>query len=482
MADRNSKRFAAAPGLSRRAVLGGGAAAGAAVLVPLQPAWSAPVSAFKDVTPKPGEAPLRGYSQAPTPIWGFDGHVPGPALRVKQGETLKVRLKNGLAHPTTIHWHGIRIDNAYDGVPGLTQKLVAPGASFDYAFACPDAGTFWYHPHKMSSEQIGRGLYGPLIVEEREPPKVDLDQVLMLDDWRLTDDGEIHAQSFGAIHDRAHAGRVGNTLTVNGQERFDIAVRSGARLRLRLINAANANIFAVRIADHKPTIIAIDGQPVTPQAATDGLVLLGPGQRADLIVDAMGDPGSKAAITVMTNRDQLTMGEIIYTAEAPLRTSPSDAPIALKANPLPTKLDLASAVDIDLPMEGGAMGRMSTAKVGEQSMSLRELVREHGYAWALAGHAGMPQKPLFTVKRGQTVRIALRNRSAWPHAMHLHGSHFREVGDNASETWWRDTILMFREQDKTIAFVADNPGKWMLHCHMLEHHEGGMGTWFEVEA
>ncbi|MEO1265762.1 MAG: multicopper oxidase domain-containing protein, partial [Pseudomonadota bacterium] len=319
-------------------------------------------------------------------------------------------------------------------------------------------------------------------IEEREPIAVDADHVLMFDDWRLDADGQVHGASFGAIHDRAHGGRLGNTFTLNGTTAHAIPTRSGARLRLRLINVANANVFAVRIADHKPTIIAVDGQPVTPRPATDGLVLLGPGQRADVIVDAMSAPGTRADIQMVLARDVVTVGSLAYSKDAPLREAPSDAPIALKANPIDERLDLANAVDVAIPMDGGAMGRMRGASINGDYMSMRELVREMGYVWALAGQAGMPKTPLFAVKRGQTVRLTFQNNSMWPHAMHVHGHHFKEVGDAASEPWWRDTIMLFRQQKKTVAFVADNPGKWMLHCHMLEHHEGGMGTWFEVTS
>jgi len=466
--------------LNRRTILSGGAAVGATAILP-------PIDrAFADtgtlIEPRPSSTSLLGARQPTTDIWGFDGLVPGPLLRVKQGDELNVKLKNGLKQPTTIHWHGIRIDNAMDGVPGLTQRPVAPGETFAYRFRCPDAGTFWYHPHKLSSEQVGRGLHGALIVEELSPPTVDQDRVLIFDDWRLTDDGQIHAASFGAIHDRAHAGRTGNTFTLNGTTSHDVRVRSGQRLRLRLINVANANIFAVRFTGHRATIIAVDGQPASPHEAPEGLVVLGPAQRADVIIDAMGEPGSTAKIEMLMSRRVETVGRIVYSKQTPLRREPLDGPILLPPNPLTTRLDLDNAVDIDLPMEGGAMSRMAGAKVQGEWMGLRDMVRNKGYAWALAGQAGMPKEPLFRVKLGQTIRMTMRNQTMWPHAMHIHGHHFIEVGASPSEEAWRDTTLLFREQEKTVAFVADNPGKWMLHCHMLEHHEAGMGTWFEVTA
>src|SRR5690606_22540397 len=119
----------------------------------------------------------------------FNGTYPAPVLRVRQGERVRIRFSNRLNEPTTIHWHGIRIDNAMDGVPELTQPPVMPGEDFLYDFVCPDAGTFWYHPHMNSVEQLGKGLTGALIVEEREPPAFDAEVILQLRDWRLAEDG-----------------------------------------------------------------------------------------------------------------------------------------------------------------------------------------------------------------------------------------------------------------------------------------------------
>ena len=140
-----------------------------------------------------------------TPIWGYDGRVPGPVLRVAQGGRLIRRFVNELPQPSTIHWHGIRIANPMDGVPDLTQAPVPPGGDFLYDFVAPDAGTWWYHPHHRSWEQVARGLYGALIVEEPAPARVDRDEVLLIDDWRLTGDAGIH-ESFGAMMDLSHAG------------------------------------------------------------------------------------------------------------------------------------------------------------------------------------------------------------------------------------------------------------------------------------
>ena len=190
---------------------------------------------FRTLRPQPGSAPLRGADAAPTPIWGYDGTVPGPLLRVKRGAEIKVRLTNGLAEPTSVHWHGVRIANAMDGVAPLTQKPVEPGQSFDYRFKLPDAGTFWYHPHVNAARQLDRGLYGLLIVDEPEPVAVDRDVALVLDDWRLSARGA-QIEENGTAH-----------FTVNGTPAFDVAVKTNERLRLRLINATGARMMAIRI-------------------------------------------------------------------------------------------------------------------------------------------------------------------------------------------------------------------------------------------
>ena len=179
-------------------------------------------------------------------LWTYNGTNPGPEIRVKRHGKVRVRLVNGLDEPTMLHWHGIRIDNAMDGSP-LTQNPVDPGDTFDYVFAAPDAGTFWYHPHIGSSRQVEHGLYGALIVEEEKPPADTAELVLVLDDWLINDDGTINQEAFGDIRLAAHGGRLGNWFTVNGQSRPQMTVPAAKRLRLRLINCANARIFTLLI-------------------------------------------------------------------------------------------------------------------------------------------------------------------------------------------------------------------------------------------
>ena len=465
---------------NRRDLLQGSAALAASCLAP--PALLAAPPA-RELTARPGTAHLLEPGQPATPIWGYDGQVPGPVLRAKQGEPFAIDLVNGLPQPTTVHWHGIRIDNAMDGVAGLTQPAVEPGERFAVLFTPPDAGTYWYHPHNRTWEQMARGLYGAFVVEEESPPPVDQDLTLVVDDWRLDENGRIHEQSFAGMHDISHAGRLGNVITLNGHDTLDLPVSAGERLRLRLINSANARILGVVFEGHAPIIAALDGQPVaTPFAPDRNMVFLAPSQRADIILDCSHPPGTTTRIIVDVGREQLELGRLVYHETKRARAKVlSEIPI-LPPNPMPVDLDLDNAVTLDLDMTGGAMSAFESATYKGREMGIRELVRNHRKAWAFNGIVGMPLKPLARIAGGRTVTVKIRNRTAWPHAMHFHGHHVREIAhsNRAPRPHWRDTVFIQRGEEITVAFKAHNPGKWMLHCHMLGHQAGGMSTWYEV--
>ena len=432
----------------------------------------------------PATASIADPEHRNTRVWAYNGSVPGTPLRLRQGREARLRFANALPQPSTVHWHGIRLDNAMDGVAGLTQQAVAPGATFDYVFTPPDAGTFWYHPHNRSWEQMARGLYGALIVEEAEPPRVDRDLVLIFDDWRLDRDGQIDEASFGHMMDWSHAGRLGNWLTVNGRSLPTISVAKGERLRLRLINCANARVMPLRFPGHDVRIVALDGQSVAPHVPKDGIIMLAPAQRADVMVDMALDPGARAAIEEISSRTPLDAVRFAYHPSRVVRESPLAASIKLPDNKLPTRLALANAQAAELVMEGGAMGGMMRRRGMGMGMGMRDMMRR-GMVWTFNGIADMPDSPLMTVRRGRTVVVRMVNDTAWPHAMHLHGHHFRVVAHNGravTDAPWRDTVLMQRGERTDIAFVADNPGKWLLHCHMLEHMAAGMVTWVSIEA
>jgi len=468
--------------MSRRGFLHLTAGAVAVAGLPITPA-SAALRAYS-LAPAPARVKLLGRPNDPeTDVWAYSGSVPGPVVRARRGERLRIALGNGLDQETTLHCHGIRLPNAMDGVPELTQAPVAKGGRFTYEFDLPDAGTYWYHPHIYTTEQVGRGLAGALIVEEEAPPKVDREFVWMLDDWRVGEDGAI-AGEFDHPHDLSHGGRIGNLVTLNGTEVESLSVKAGERLRLRLINAANARVFGLRFDGVETTVVALDGHPVTPHAPADGRVVIGPGQRADLIVDIAADPGTRLSV-VDDYYERFTYTFVTFEVEpgAPMRGSPLDAPKALAANPLPEPDRSAEAQEILI--EGGAMGGLTEAVYKGEKMGLRQLWRAHRKVWSLNGIAssGFMEEPMFRLTRGRSYRWRIKNDTVWDHPMHLHGHVFRVLARNGAPVPfapWSDTVMLHADDVVDIAFVADNPGKWLFHCHVLEHHRGGMGAVMEV--
>ena len=411
-----------------------------------------------------------------TPIWGYEGHVPGPVVRVRQGERVERRFVNNLPQASTVHWHGIRIDNAMDGVPDLTQAAVPPGGSYLYDFAVPDAGTYWYHSHNRTWEQLARGLYGALIVEEADGgPEVDRDEIMLMDDWRLTQEAQIEP-SFGAMGDRSHGGRIGNWVTINGEGDWRRTVRRHERLRLRLANAANARIFVLELHGLEGSAVALDGQPL---AAPETLrrFHLAPGQRADLIVDATAEEGTDAFLISLERDGAYRIAS--FRVDGTMRPRPLAAPAPLEPNPVVPLRGLAEARSARLLMQGGAMGGMQSAVIGGRETDIRDMVAQ-GKVWAFNGVADFAAHPLLDLASGETARIVIVNETAWPHAMHLHGHHFRRIDGDGNVGPLRDTLLLDREESAEIAFVADNPGNWLLHCHMPEHSAGGMETWIRV--
>ncbi len=420
---------------------------------------------------------MVGVPHPETAVWSYNGALPGPEIRVPQGSRLKIIVENGLGEDTTVHWHGLRVPFNMDGVSYLTQKPIAPGGRFTYEFDVPDAGTYWYHPHERGFEQVARGLYGSLIVEERTPPKVDRDVTWILDDWRLTQDAQI-AGDFGNMMDMSHAGRIGNTVTVNGRIPDRFPVRAGERVRLRLINVANARNFALAFAGHRPWVIALDGQPVAPHRPDSAGIVLGPAMRADLIVDMTGKPGERFTVTDrFYPRRAYRLLDLAYAQTPPLRENSLEAPSALAANTMPEP-DPGSAQRHDIVLGGGMMGRMTSALIKGRRVAIRDMMHL-GKMWAINGVAatGHVMDPALTLARGRSHVLAIRNDTRWYHPMHLHGHSFRVIARNgkpAQYREWRDTVLLAPGESADIAFVADNPGDWLFHCHVLEHMAGGM--------
>ncbi len=457
------------PGIDRRSLLASSASLLAAAAFPRgsRGSTAAPAREFTLVA-APGRLSLVGPPYPDTDVWCYNASVPGSEIRVRQGDRLRILVENKLSQATTVHWHGVRVPNAMDGVPFLTQKPIPSGEKFVYEFEVPDAGTYWYHPHHHSSEQVGRGLSGALIVEEIEPLPVDRDVVWVLGDWRLARDASI-VSDFGNRMEVTMAGRIGNTVTINGRVPETISVRAGERLRLRLINAAAARIFGLEFRDLRPLIVALDGQPVEPREPPEGRVVLGPAMRADVLLDMSGKPGATATVVDTFYRDlSYKLVDLAYSNEPPVRTRPLDPPARLRANTMPEP-HLDNAEKHTAILEGGMMsGRGMMMGMGG-----------HGMGWSINGVAasGHNMAPMITLSRGHSCVLAIRNDTAWFHPIHLHGHSFRVIARNGQPTRdrdWLDTVLIPPHEAADIAFVADNPGDWMFHCHILDHQDGGL--------
>jgi FtsP/CotA-like multicopper oxidase with cupredoxin domain len=357
---------------------------------------------------------------------GYDGTIPGPTLRVKQGEELRLRLVNALTESTTIHWRGVRVPNPMDGVPVLSQAAIAPGASFDYRFRLPDAGTFGYHAPLAG--QIDHGLYGALVVEEAQPVAVDRDIALVL-----------------GMPDESGNG----PPRVNGALRPDIPVKPGERLRLRLINASAARAHAVQLEGQACWVMAIDGQPAEPFRARDTRIGLPPGGRADLFVDTLGEAGAITPILAGV-REMQPIARLVYESGNSPAPARRPDPLPLPSNPLPARIDLKGSLRVDWTLASGKPFDPAVA-------------------------------PLFTVKRGRAVTLAIRNPRGQAQAVHLHG-HACRLLDRLDDGWapyWLDTLVIGAPVER-VAFVADNPGKWLLEYRTLEQRDSGGAAWFAV--
>lgn len=462
--------------ISRRSFLATTAAATTSIAV--QPLFSVAHAddGFLEITAGPTSKKLYHEYAKASDLWLYNGNTPGPEIRVTVGERVKVRLTNNLEEPTSIHWHGIRIANAMDGVSGLTQEPVQPGETFEYDFVVPDAGTYWYHAHNKSWNQVARGLYGPLIVDEATPAfDLEHDLTLVIDDWRLQKDGSLDVATLGHLMDWSHGGRFGNYLTVNGKSRPNFELKEGQAYRLRLINAANARIFSIAPESFGALVLAYDGQPLpTPEKPAYSPLLLSPAQRMDLLVT----PERDFAFEELSGDTPYPFA--FFKVQG--RQDTKKAFLPLVPNPIPEP-DLTNAKTYTIDMTGGAMGRMVETVYNGKVLTGEDFPRT-GQLWAFNGVANLAEDPFFKIKRGESVILEVLNDTSFLHAMHIHGHHFRVIEREGATIDdgqpWRDTFAIGPSQSARIAFVADNPGKWLFHCHMLEHAAAGMNTWFEV--
>ena len=428
---------------------------------------------------------MLGDNQAPTPAWLY-GESPFPVLRARVGEEMRAGLINNLQEHTSIHWHGVRVPNAMDGVPYVTQMPVLPSEQFTYAFAPPDPGTFFFHPHCNTVAQLGRGLAGVLVVEGDEQEPFDDDVVLVLKDWRVAKDGSF--LPFLTVEGAARSGSFGTLRTVNGKVAPRIAVPAGANVRVRVVNADSTRVGDLGVRGALASVIAIDGNAIQPFALETWR--LGPAMRLDLVLRTPDD-GGEIALTDYFASEPVTLATLV--AQGQQRRTNSFVPTPLKVPALPEP-DLANARNHQLRLSATAVasaypelapivlpdGR-KIDMMDSFCATPRTLWAVDGKTWPQVGHQNMPP-PILSFTRGESVRIEFLNTTPHVHPMHLHGHTFKVISTSrlTRPVHWADTVLVMPNERVQIAFVADNPGNWMLHCHIIEHQDTGMMAWFHV--
>lgn len=423
----------------------------------------------------------------------YNGQIPGPELRLKEGERVRIVLNNALTEPTTIHWHGVDVPNPMDGVPGVTQKPVQPGETFIYEFEALPAGTRWYHTHFQGHRQLDLGLYAPLIIEPAKPDPFPFDReyTLVFDDWatgmgnavaRTTEGTAGSRGSMGGMMGMMGGGMGGmmrgmmgggrhpayDTMTINGKAypaTQPLKVRKGERVRLRLINASADHTHVIRLAGHRLKVTHTDGNPLVQAIEVDTVPIV-PSERYD--VQFVADkPG--AWFLYCSQPGHATAGEQMLVVHDGREESKPEAPVEAAAGLTLWRYPLGRGRDV-LPRPSGEERTFELTLSGGMMGS---------DVWTINGKRYPNTDPL-RLKKGDRVRVRLNNMSMEAHPMHLHGQSFKVLavnGQRLTEPIVRDSVDVEAHMGSVnIEFTAHNPGDWFFHCHKPMHMEGGMIT------
>jgi len=450
-------------------------------------------------------------------MYGFNGQYPGPLIRVSQDAEIVVQFTNRLDQPTTIHWHGVRLENRFDGVPELTQEPVQPGGSFTYRVRFPDAGIYWYHPHVREDIQQDLGLYGNLLVRS---PRADWfgaanrEEVLMLDDLLVGDDGLVPFGREAATH--AFMGRFGNVFLVNGEPRYTLSVRRGEVVRFLLTNASNTRTFNLSFGGARMKVVGSDVGNYEREEWIESVVIA-PAERYVVHV-RFDEPGEVPLLNRVYGLDHFlgrffaetdTLGAVRVSPEP---ASPDharafgsirgdsaaaagiarfrghfDRPVdkslvlALRARDLPFVTERLMQLDsiYFAPVEwSGTMPMMNWASTARQ------------VTWVLRDPAtGKENMDIdWRFRAGDVVKLRVSNERnsfhAMQHPIHIHGQRFLVLSVNGvpnDNLVWKDTVLLPAGAMADILIEMSNPGRWMVHCHIAEHLSADMMLAFTVE-
>jgi len=433
----------------------------------------------------PTDAPLKSFTLTaqtaridlgdgkPVEAYTYNGSIPGPELRVQQGDLVEVKLVNNLPVSTTIHWHGISVPNAEDGVAGLTQDAVKPGQTFTYRFIAKDVGTYWYHSHQDTSVQLPLGLYGAIIVEPKEPAiQYDHDYTVFLHEWGAPSQTSLEGLK------TCHA-TCPETLSVNNRvDRVSFAANPGETVRLRIANSGN-DVHQPVLVGAPFKVIALDGHDLNgPSNLTGEILSIAAAQRYDIsfvmpgdgqvaLIDSDGRAAPEKQHPMAVFGD--SSGSLVYPDAASLKSfdlGTYGTPLAASADQITLNSHFDVLYDMTVGEKPGFFDGMFT---------LAFTINNQTY----------PNIPAIKVKLGDLVKIHLVGAGVFPfpHAIHLHGHVFTVLAHNgvalSGSPVQLDTVLIQPGESYDLAFRADNPGLWMLHCHMVEHDAHGMDMMVE---
>jgi FtsP/CotA-like multicopper oxidase with cupredoxin domain len=418
-------------------------------------------------------------------VWGYNGQVPGPTIRVKEGDTLRARVVNELSVPTSVHWHGMHQPGTWrmDGVDGVSSEPIAAGSEFTYEFRATPAGTHWYHSHV--GVQYGNGLFGPLIVEEQTPiARYDRDEVMIVNDWFLEpgeallngilkagagkmarnmdkmdrpDPGDVPFQS-GLVNGRGRAsGNTRSPLAV-------VEVKKGETIRLRLVNASSTYGLRFQIDGHPLTVIATDGLPTKP-VTVDNLPLA-VGERYDVLLIANRDGVHWIRAVTATGNEVLAV--LRYAGDS--AGEPAAQPVRWGVRGLTAE-------------------QMRSPRAAQLTPKFRDIPLLLGgsmmpYRWSIDGQYFPKANPV-EIQAGEVIRFLIRNPTGMDHPFHLHGHSFRVLGKpgalNLADPVLKDTVNVPSKSELVVQWSADNPGRWFFHCHIEWHLAAGMARILEIK-
>ena len=396
--------------------------------------------------------------------WTYNGGLPGPLIRAKVGDRVIVHFVNELDEPTTIHWHGVRVPIEMDGVPGISQPEVKKGERFTYDFVVRDASLYWYHPHVMSAAQVGYGLYGALLVEDPADGVGVADQLtLVLSDIGVDKGGALEPADSGGSAGMVF-GREGASVLVNGRIRPTLRARAGAAQRWRIVNAAKSRFFYLDLDGQPFTVIGQDGG-LQERPVTSDILLITPGERLDVVVAPTGAPGGSITLrSMLYNRgygsiEYRSVEDLFTVVFTPEPALPKPAPPRVIRTIAPPPLAGATPVAIALTLPPQEAGHSE--------------FRINGVPYWKATP--------FTAALGETQLWTVKNDTEWDHPFHLHGYFFMvvdEQGQPLAPRVWKDTVnIPMKTTARLLVTFDERPGEWMIHCHILDHAEGGlMGT------